>query len=386
MVWARRFQTSSRPQYQRRGAKQNGHGCNQSAAAGIKSTTSLPHTLEGGADDAASRLAREARAKEVEAAAKAAEVAAAAAFTFAHLGERYVREYAERNTKASSAAETVRLLGRVAPHFGNRPLKEIKKAHILELLSQYKPKRAGFTGLIEANGFVNVTKRVFRWALEQDLVEVDPSVGVKRPLKNLPTRDRFLDDEEIVSLWGACEALGWPWGRAVQLMLLTAQRGRKEIAGMRWQEIDQENVWHIPAERTKNGKAHDVALSDLALKIIDAVPKVEAPVNRDFLFSVQANVRITSFDYAKLKLDERMTIKAPWRLHDLRRTATTGMANLKIPPHVAEFILNHQSREISGVAGVYNRFKYIDERRDALQAWGEYVAKLVGANVVQLRA
>jgi integrase len=60
------------------------------------------------------------------------------------------------------------------------------------------------------------------------------------------------------------------------------------------------------------------------------------------------------------------------RLHDLRRTCTTGMARLGIPPHVADKVLNHQSGSISG-----NRFQYLDERRDGLCAWGRFVEELV---------
>jgi integrase len=119
------------------------------------------------------------------------------------------------------------------------------------------------------------------------------------------------------------------------------------------------------------------------------VPRLEAPVNKDFLFSVRGFAAVTSFDHAKLKLDERMTVKAPWRLHDLRRTATTGLAKLGIPPHVADRVLNHQSGKISGVAAIYNRYEYINERRAALQAWGRYIEALLdpsgASNIVSLK-
>ncbi len=213
-------------------------------------------------------------------------------------------------------------------------------------------------------------------AVGQDLIEVDPSSGVQKPLKNVPSRDRFLDNDEIVSFWAACEALGWPWGKVCQLMLLTGQR-ESEVGGMRWQELDPDKrTWSIPAKRTKNGKAHDVALSDLAFSIIDkGVPRFEAPAGKDFLFSMRGHAAVTSFDHAKLKLNERMALKLPWRLHDLRRTCTTGLARLGIPPHVADKVLNHQSGVIKGVAAVYNRFQYLDERRAALQAWGGCIGR-----------
>ena len=65
-----------------------------------------------------------------------------------------------------------------------------------------------------------------------------------------------------------------------------------------------------------------------------------------------------------------------WRLHDLRRTAASGMAQLEVKPHVIEKVLNHISGSISGVALVYNRYGYNAEKRDALDKWGEQVEKL----------
>jgi integrase len=88
--------------------------------------------------------------------------------------------------------------------------------------------------------------------------------------------------------------------------------------------------------------------------------------------------------------NEPLPVEIPdWRLHDLRRTATTGMARLNFPPHVVDKILNHVSGTIRGVAAVYNRFEYLDERRAALEAWGRYVDNLVRrqspSNVYALR-
>ena len=63
----------------------------------------------------------------------------------------------------------------------------------------------------------------------------------------------------------------------------------------------------------------------------------------------------------------------PFVIHDLRRTAASGMARLGIPPHVVEAVLNHRTGTVSGVARVYNRFTYEAEKRAALEAWGRYV-------------
>jgi integrase len=80
----------------------------------------------------------------------------------------------------------------------------------------------------------------------------------------------------------------------------------------------------------------------------------------------------------------------PWTFHDLRRTAASGMARLGIAVNVIEAVLNHTGGEISGVTAVYNRHKYLAEKRLALEAWAAHVSGLVNAraasNVVPLRA
>ena len=69
---------------------------------------------------------------------------------------------------------------------------------------------------------------------------------------------------------------------------------------------------------------------------------------------------------------------ADWRIHDLRRTAATGMAELGVQPHIIEAILNHYSGYRSGVAGVYNRARYLEEMRSALEKWAAHIGGLVG--------
>src|SRR5215472_1028981 len=71
----------------------------------------------------------------------------------------------------------------------------------------------------------------------------------------------------------------------------------------------------------------------------------------------------------KLALDARLKGVAPWRLHDLRRSCATGMAELGVQPHIIEAVLNHVSGHKGGVAGIYNRAKYEPEMRTALQRW-----------------
>jgi integrase len=172
---------------------------------------------------------------------------------------------------------------------------------------------------------------------------------------------------------------------------LTAQR-RDEVGGMEWAEIDiARRLWTIPREKAKNDRAHEVHLSALAVEIIEALPKI---ADHRFVFTTTGRAPVSGFSRSKEALDRWMGELAgapiePWILHDLRRTAATGMARLNIPPHVVDRVLNHVSGTIRGVAAVYNRHAYLDERRAALEAWSRHVESLVRpspSNVVELAA
>jgi len=80
-------------------------------------------------------------------------------------------------------------------------------------------------------------------------------------------------------------------------------------------------------------------------------------------------------DQPKAKFANLITCK-PWRIHDLRRSASTYMAQLKHNPIVIDKILGHTG--LSKIAAIYNRFEYLEERRAALDDWSKYIAKLIG--------
>jgi integrase len=226
-----------------------------------------------------------------------------------------------------------------------------------------------------------------------------------------------LSDDEIRWFWLACEEIGQPFGPLFQLLLLTAQR-RDEVGTMEWPEIGdiKKRLWSIGRNKEKNDRAHDVHLSELAIEIISTLPKMDGT---SLVFTTNSTTPVSGFSRAKENLDAAMrrarrrsldlpedddaylkALRLPrgkkppeeiaeWILHDLRRTAATGMARLNIPPHVVDKVLNHVSGTIRGVAAVYNRFGYGEERKAALEAWGRYVAGLVrpaSNNVIEMRS
>jgi len=156
------------------------------------------------------------------------------------------------------------------------------------------------------------------------------------------------------------------------------------VAGMRWSEIDEARaLWTIPGDRAKNGRAHEVPLSAPALDVLRSLPRLDGS---DLVFTTNGQASISGFSKAKARLDRAsgvgLTERDEWRVHDLRRTVTTFMAGMEIAPHVVDKLLNHVSGTIRGVAAVYNRHSYTDERRRALDAWARRLAAIVATESV----
>jgi integrase len=212
----------------------------------------------------------------------------------------------------------------------------------------------------------------FAWTIAEGLLgnganPVDGSFCPDGPA----ARDRVLSNDELVAVWCACE--GDDHGRIVRLLILLGSR-RQEIGGMRWSELDLDaGTWVLPATRSKNKRAHPITLPAAALDILRSVPRS----TRDTLFGDRAKDGFRSWGSGKVELDRRLAGVKPWRLHDIRRTVATHMADLGVQPHVIEQILNHQSGHKRGPAGIYNRSSYEREVRAALALWAEHVVALV---------
>lgn len=265
---------------------------------------------------------------------------------------------------------TIRKCGVVA-QWGKRPIGEIKKRDVIELLDGIKERAP-----VMATNVFAVVRKLFNWAVARDIIAASPCLGETPTV--VEGRDRVLADDEIKRLWRAAMELGHPFGQIVKLLLLTGQR-RDEVAGMSWGEIDLDaRLWTVPKTRAKNNKTHDVPLSDAALAVLEEVrlaPRVHSP--KGLLFTKTGEAATSGFSKAKTQLDERMGKVEPWRLHDLRRTAATGMQKLHIPLEVTEAVLNHISGSRAGIVGIYQRHEYLDEKRQALDAWAKYLMALI---------
>jgi integrase len=312
--------------------------------------------------------------------------------TLAAVIDRYLAERpadrSRRPMRPEYLAETARTLDKNVKQsaLGKRPLNEITGDDVKRLVRGIAKDAPS-----QANHTLAYLKAMLGWAIDEGLIEKNPAAGVKMPAQKAE-RERSLSDEEIRPFWLACDETGWPFGPLAQLLLLTAQR-RDELAHATWSEFDlDKQTWTLPGERTKNGRSHIVHLSTLAIEILERLPRIARTKDWVFTTGLGGDTPVSGFGRGRERVSAAMAAASgeevtPFTLHDLRRSAATGMAALAIAPHVVDKILNHSSGKIAGVAKIYNRFEYLPERQAALEAWGRHVESLIRptpSNVVEL--
>ena len=296
---------------------------------------------------------------------------------------RYVEKYAKPNQKSWRETERI-LLKDVVPHLGDKRISATTKGDVVRMLDKLEQ-----TGPVRARHALAWTRGLFSWLKQRGEMEANPCEGLSLPP---PTaRERVLSDGEIVAVLRGAAKVGWPWGSFARVLLLTGQR-RGEIAGLRWDEVSEGNLC-LPAERTKNGRAHTIPLPTAVADLLAAAPRY---ADSPFVFTTIGTAPISGFSKGKVVLDKAVTdLKgAPlenWTWHDLRRTAASGMAGLGIAPHTIERLLHHEMSGLSRVATVYNRHSYLPEMAAALALWQAELARLengaeLPGNVVPIRA
>ena len=284
--------------------------------------------------------------------------------------ETIVAEWIKRDQSKNKSVEQVKtaIKRHVSPVFSGRKLDEIKKQDIIKLIDQITDGGSP----VAANRILAFLKRFFNWCVERDILEVSPALSIKANTGEI-SRDRVLDVGELLSLWTIEDKLNYPWGAILKLLMLTGAR-LKEVSEVTWDEISlEEQIWSIPSSRTKNSRPHQIHLSTQAIQILRSLPSVK---DQSFLFSTNGVRPVSGFSKAKKRIDLFSGVDN-WRFHDLRRSfATHTTEKLEIPPVVIDKVLNHVSGSVKGVAAIYQRGEYLEQRREALQAWGDYLEDL----------
>lgn len=301
--------------------------------------------------------------------------------TVGQLASEYVEVYATKNQK--SWKETKRLLEKhVAAQIGNLKIADLRRGDIVGLMDRLQ--NDGLT--TQVNRVQTKLKEILNWAVDRGYIQASPAAGMNRPIKEI-SRDRLLAPDELRALWKVIETLSEPSKSMLKTLLLTGQR-RDEVRLMQWSEINfEEAVWVIPAERTKPKRIQVVPLSAAMVELLRNQQTGELMAKAGYVFTVNGDKPYAGHKRLKQRLDELSGVTG-WIFHDLRRTVASGMAELKIPEEVVRRILNHATK---GITAVYNRHDYLDEKREALNAWAERLEVIVNEghdapNVVEFRS
>jgi integrase len=306
--------------------------------------------------------------------------------SFVELAERYLREHAEPKKRASSVYEDRKLLKReLLPAWGARKAQDIGRRDVIALVDRIAAKPAP----IAANRALSLASKIFNFGVSKELISINPAWRVPKPGKERSVT-RTLDDDEIRAVWKVLDHEAY--GNLFKLLLLLGQR-RGETSGMRWSEIDFENAWWmIPATRTKNGLEHRVPLGKTALALLRNVPVQD---RENFVFpGLRGKNPVVNLAKPLSRIIKRAEAilnrgsvaanasELRFTIHDLRRTAATGMASVGILPTIIARILNHSgAMSPNRVTLVYDRYSYEREKRDALTRWESRLSQVVSISV-----
>jgi integrase len=295
---------------------------------------------------------------------QAARIAARRAVTFLVRAEAFLAEVVTLRRAATQDAYSRHLRTHARPLHG-RPVEDITRSEIAALLSRI----ARENGVVQANRVRATLSAFFAWCVREHELAGNPIAGTRV----LPeqSRERVLSDVELAAIWDATSALSTDHDRIVRLLMLTACR-RNEVGAMRWSEL-RDDVFTLPAARSKNRVAHSMPLHPLALAQLP-----ERIVGRDVIFG-RGEQGFRGWARCKARLDAKLGLDQAWTLHDLRRTCATWLAEHGTDPAHIDAVLNHVDNVAkAGIRRVYNRASYDEPKRLALMRWAEHLAAITG--------
>jgi len=308
---------------------------------------------------------------------------------FAYVADLYIQRYARGTgttpNKKTWKQDEAMLQNHVVPVWGDRQIADLGRKDVVALLDIIEDG----SGVYTANRVLACVRKLFNWALlERALIETTP-IGPGMARKGEKKRTHILNDGDIRSLWKSTESIGYPFGNLFRLLLVTGQR-LGEVKIMRWSELDMDQMlWTIPSGGTKADRGdHVVPLNSLAVEIVNCLHRIDGS---DLLFPTSSNPNraVSGFSKAKARCDEITATETfaneglvalkNWRLHDLRRTCATGMQGIGIHPYIIGAILNHSPQSTLGVTSVYATGNMVDDRRQALDAWGNKLEVIISS-------
>lgn len=284
--------------------------------------------------------------------------------TVAEMVTQFIERYAKPKNKSWRQAESNLRLYLVSA-LGTKPVSAVKRGDIHAILDQLIKEGKGPS----ANRALAHMRKFFGWLVERDYLEHSPADHVKKPFTE-KRRERVLNDQEIKAIWDASNYLSKPYRAWLRLSLLCGQR-EMETASIQRSKIE-DGLWYLSSNETKNKRENVLPLTRQAMAVIE---ELMAGDGEYLLTSGRiGDVPINGFSKAKVQLDRHSGV-SDWRLHDLRASVATNLGKLGYDRFTIKLVLNHKD---TGVTAVYDRYTYLDEKREALQKWADRLDDIIG--------
>ena len=301
--------------------------------------------------------------------------------TVADLAIVYIEQHAKRNKRSWKKDEQI-LNREVLPVIGRMRVTDVQKSDVRRVLAPIIDRGAP----IRANHTLEIVRKMYNWHIqENDAPIINPAAGITKPGKS-NSRTRYLSDDEFKAFWKALtpERLGVRGVAAFQLIALTMQR-EMEVLRMRWKDIDwKESTWTIPENHAKNELEHVVPLGKFSMRCLRMLKRLSRR-GETYVFpseflrekqQVDTHVRRVFVEKRIIKIREAAEL-IDVTIHDLRRSGTTYMSKLKVPQHIKKKLLNHVKRNKADVTDIYDRFEYLEEKREAMVKWESFLLEMV---------
>ena len=282
--------------------------------------------------------------------------------TIAELCDAYIKQYAKVQKKSWRKDEQ-HLRLRIIPVLGDERVNAVNRWDLTEVLDE-----VARSNPIAANRTLEVVRKMFNWAGKRkhfgELLEANPAQFIENPAPENKRR-RVLKKWEIKRIWDSWGQL--ESGPCFKLIALTAAR-RGNVLRMRWEDLDKD-VWVVPLSEAKTDIEYIVPLSTQARELLENIPKSHDTVFHPTLYF--------DIDHEQNRVRALCGV-TDYRLHDWRRTCASTLASLKTEQLILDCVLGHSTGEISkGARARYNQYRYLDETREAMQLWADYLMETV---------
>ena len=316
---------------------------------------------------------------------------------------RFIYDTESRTPKPKRTARQIEAALRnfVLPRFRGKRMAEITRTDIHDLLDDVAAGRASETqrggGPVAADRILQYMSPIFKqWAVRDATFRSPIVPGMIRKTAAELRRNRFLNDDEIRTIWQALDDLpvaveqnqfngGYSDGARIQadilrMMFLTGCR-IGEVIGMRRSELKSVHsgdfiglLWTIPGDRYKNGKPHEIPLSLAATEIVQRQLMIN---DSELVFTITGGL-FQGTSKLKARIDilcERYGARIQnWRFHDIRHTVKTVLRREGISPFLSERVLGHTIR---GIEGTYDHYNDRKEKAAALEVLFTAITKII---------